>query len=119
METRVRGQANEEGPLKYLGVLTDMNNSYNDVYHSLEEQIAQHCGLVHRARASGATKATVAQASVLRSIEYAAVWANWSLGDYRKLDKLFTDLLKTAARNMRSHPALALYMSRETLGQGF
>ena len=59
------------------------------------------------------------QASALRSIEYAAVWANWALGEYWKLNKLFTDLLKTAARNMRSHPALALYMSRETLGQGF
>jgi hypothetical protein len=75
-ETRVRGHENEDGPLKYLGVLTDLNNSYDDLYHSLEERIAQHCGLVNRARASGATKATVAQASVLRSIEYAAVWAN-------------------------------------------
>ena len=47
------------------------------------------------------------------------MWANWSLEKYRKLDGLFTELLKTAARNMRSHPALALYMSRETIGQGF
>ena len=76
METRVRGQAKKEGPLKYLGVLTDINISYEDLYHALEEQIAQHCGLVNRARASGATKAAVAQASVLRSIKYAAVWAN-------------------------------------------
>ena len=73
VETRVRGQVKKEGPLKYLGVLTDINNSYEDLYHSLEDRIAQHCGLVNRARASGATKATVAQASVLRSIEYAAV----------------------------------------------
>ena len=78
METRVRGQAKAKGPLKYLRVLTDINNSYDDLYHTLEERI--HCGLVNRARASGATKAAVAQASVLRSIEYAAVWANWSLG---------------------------------------
>jgi hypothetical protein len=119
VETKVRGHTKDDGPLKYLGVLTDLNNSYEDLYHSLEERIAQHCGLVTRARASGVTKATVAQASVLRSIEYAAVWANWTLEGYRKLDKLFTDLLKSAARNMRSHPALALYMSRETMGQGF
>jgi hypothetical protein len=42
-----------------------------------------------------------------------------SLDKYRKLDGLFTDFLKTAARNIRSHPALALYMSKETMGQGF
>ena len=57
VETRVRGQAKEEGPLKYLGVLTDINNSYDDLYHSLEERIAQQCGLDNQARASGATKA--------------------------------------------------------------
>ena len=118
-ETKVRGHILEDGPLKYLGVLANINNSYEDLYQALEGRVAQHCGLVNRARASGVTKATVAQASVLRSIEYAAVWANWSLEKYRKLDGLFTELLKTAARNMRSHPALALYMSRETMGQGF
>jgi hypothetical protein len=118
VETRVRGYIQEDGPLKYLGVLVDINNSYEDLYQALEDRVAQYCGLVNRARASGVTKATVVQASVLRSIDYAAVWANWSPEKYRKLDGLFTDLLKTAPRNMRSHPALALYMSRETMGQG-
>jgi hypothetical protein len=73
VETRVRGHAIKDGPLKYLGVLTDLNNSDNNLYHSFEERIAQHCGQVNRARALGATKATVAQASVLRSVEYVAV----------------------------------------------
>ena len=115
----MRGHILEDGPLKYLGVLANINNSYDDLYQALEGRVAQYCELVNRATASGVTKATVAQASVLRSIEYAAVWENWSLEKYRKLNGLFTELLKTAARNMRSHPALALYMSRETMGQGF
>ena len=117
--TEVKGHSEEAGPLKYLGVLTNMDNSYLNLHQVLSQKIAQHCALVGRARASGETKAVVAQASVLKSIEYAAVWANWSLAEYRKLDVLFSNLLKDAARNMRSHPNLALYMSRETMGQGF
>ena len=69
----MRGHILEDGPLKYLGVLANINNSYDDLYQALEGRVAQHCGLGNRARASGVTKATVAQASVLRSIEYAAV----------------------------------------------
>ena len=72
-ETRVRGHIQEDGPLKYLGVLANLNNSYEDLYQALEGRVAQYCGLVNRARAPGVTKATVAQASVLWSIEYAAV----------------------------------------------
>ena len=69
-ETRVRGHIQVDGPLKYLGVLANINNSYKDLYQALESRVAQYCGLVDRARASGVIKATVAQASVLRSIEY-------------------------------------------------
>ena len=59
-ETRVRGHIQEDGPLKYLGVLANINNSYKDLYQTLESRVAQYCGLVNKARASGVTKATVA-----------------------------------------------------------
>jgi hypothetical protein len=52
VETRVRGQVQEDGPLKYLGVLANINNSYEDLYHALEGRVAQYCGLINRARAS-------------------------------------------------------------------
>ena len=113
VETRVRGHIQDDGPLKYLGVLANINNSYEDLYRALECRVAQYCGLVNQARASRVTKATVAQASVLRSIEYAAVWANWSLEKYRKLDGLFKDLLKNSCEEHAYPPCLsAVYVQR-------
>ena len=63
----------------------------------------------------------MAVAKVLRSksIKYMAVWAQWSLATYRKLDHLFTNILKTATYNMGGGTVLALYMSWETLERGF
>ena len=59
-ETKVRGHILEDGPLKYLELLANINNSYDDLYQALEGRVAQHFGVVNRARSSGVTKATVA-----------------------------------------------------------
>ena len=35
VETKVRGHTQADGPLKYLGVLANLNNSYEDLYYTL------------------------------------------------------------------------------------
>ena len=39
-QTKMRGIGEGECPLKYLGVLTDSDNSYTDLYQALTEKIA-------------------------------------------------------------------------------
>ena len=54
-QTQVRSHSTEDSPLKYLGVLTNLDSCSQTLDHTLRTKIAQCC-LVSRAMASGATK---------------------------------------------------------------
>ena len=100
-----------EGSTNYLGVAYDANMSGKTAFTTLMDTAKLQCGTVTHTRASDTTKLETVICSTYAKERYTAKLTNLTLKQYRQIDKVFNNFLRTTTKNLHGFPEDLLYLS--------
>ncbi|NBO66669.1 MAG: hypothetical protein EBU88_17810, partial [Acidobacteria bacterium] len=99
------------GSTNYLGVAYDASMSGKSALDTLLDTAKLQCSTVTHTRASDTTKLETIICSTYAKERYTAKLTNLTLKQYRQVDKVFNQFLRTTTKNLHGFPEDLLYLS--------